>query len=120
MFSNVLSMRGAFACKVAILSLISAFTILISSPSGLSETPIVEANSVEVISKEAKTALASTGGDIPQYSVNHVIFMDEGLDLYTNGQWAPYVQPQDSFMLFQNNTIGFANQNYEPTFPRSK
>jgi hypothetical protein len=44
------------------------------------------------------------------YAVDHVIFTGKAANLYTDGQWAPYVRPQDSFMLLQNNSGGFANQ----------
>jgi hypothetical protein len=59
-------------------------------------------------SGETKGVSAAPTG---QYPVDHVVFSNTGLRLYTTGQWAPYVRPQDSFMLIQNNTFGFADQN---------
>ena len=40
------------------------------------------------------------------YGVDNVIFTGRALDLYTTGQWAPYVRPQDSFMLLSGNNSG--------------
>lgn len=40
------------------------------------------------------------------YAINHAIFSEDGLALYTTGQWADYVHTQDSFMLMSGNHEG--------------
>lgn len=40
------------------------------------------------------------------YPTGHVVFSNEGLNLYTTGILAPYVHPQDSFLLVSGNNSG--------------
>jgi hypothetical protein len=49
---------------------------------------------------------SSMATQIEVYGTNHVIFNEEGLDLYTAGQWTKFVHSQDSFMLMSGNRDG--------------